>query len=279
MRRIFIIFHWFLGRRNSVTFSELLSFLTRPKVKVIAGRYIDTITEKKDFYEISFASLKPKLFWPRECPIEGIYQVTTETFDPDDWHYYQKKHTEVQKGDVILDVGAAEGLFALSVVDRCKKIIMIEPNDFFYNALTRTFKDYGQKSEIYNVAVGNTEGEIVFDQTSLSGHIDHDNQEGTRKVITKIDTLLQNESEMTYLKADLEGYEMEMLRGASQTITRHKPKIAITTYHTENNSWDIINFIMGLVPEYKFYTKGIFHQHGKPVMIHFWIPEQGCADQ
>jgi FkbM family methyltransferase len=174
---------------------------------------------------------------------------------------------------VILDVGAAEGLFALSVIERCKKIIMIEPNDFFYNSLRKTFKDYGQKVKIYNVAVGNTEGQIVFDQTSLSGHIDHNNQKGTKKVITKIDSLLQNESEITYLKADLEGYEMEMLRGASQTIKKHTPKIAITTYHSENNSLEIIAFIRALVPEYKFYTKGIFHQKGKPIMVHFWIPE------
>ena len=277
MRRLYIIFYWLFGSRNNVTFSELIRFLTKTKVKKIASRYIETITERQHFYEISFTPIKERLFWPREYPLDGVYQVATETFDPDDWHFYQKKYTEVQQDEQILDVGAAEGLFALTVIDRCKKIIMIEPNDFFYHSLRKTFENYGQKIKIYNLAVGNTEGEIVFDQNSLSGHIDHDNQKGTKKVISKIDTILQDETRITYLKADLEGYEMEMLRGASQTIKKHKPKIAITTYHSENNSLDIINYVKGLVPQYEFYTKGVFHQQGKPVMVHFWIPEQDGA--
>lgn len=134
MRRLYIIFHWLFGSRNNVTFSELIRFLTKPKVKTIASRYIDTITERQHFYEISFTPIKAKLFWPRECPIDGVYQVTTETVDPGDWHFYQKKYTEVRQDELILDVGAAEGLFALTVIDRCKEIIMIEPNDFFYHS-------------------------------------------------------------------------------------------------------------------------------------------------
>ena len=76
---------------------------------------------------------------------------------------------------------------------------------------------------------------------------------------------------ITYLKADIEGFEAEMLKGAELTIKRNKPKIAITTYHTQNDPKEIIDLITGFVPEYKFYVKGIYEKTPKPVMIHFWI--------
>jgi hypothetical protein len=66
---------------------------------------------------------------------------------------------------------------------------------------------------------------------------------------------------------------MEMLKGAKTTIQRNRPKIAITSYHTENVATEIIREIKSYVPEYQYYVKGIFQEMGKPVMIHFWINE------
>jgi hypothetical protein len=62
-----------------------------------------------------------------------------------------------------------------------------------------------------------------------------------------------------------------MLKGAEQTIKDNKPKIAITTYHTQNDPNEIISIIKGFVPEYNYYVKGIYELAPKPVMIHFWI--------
>jgi hypothetical protein len=89
--------------------------------------------------------------------------------------------------------------------------------------------------------------------------------------INKVDTLFNKVEKITYLKADIEGFEAEMLKGAEQTIKRNKPKIAITTYHTQNNPEEIISIIKEFVPEYNYYVKGIYEKTPKPVMIHFWI--------
>ena len=34
-----------------------------------------------------------------------------ETFDSRDWHFYQKADTKVDEGEILLDIGAAEGCF------------------------------------------------------------------------------------------------------------------------------------------------------------------------
>jgi FkbM family methyltransferase len=57
---------------------------------------------------------------------------------------------------------------------------------------------------------------------------------------------------ITFLKADVEGMEMELLRGAEATIKRHRPKIAICVYHYPTDIPEIANHLRKLVPEYRF---------------------------
>lgn len=269
MRRVKILLYWIFGSKNNVSLTELVQFLFKPQVLALANTYIKEIVEHTDGWTVTFKSIPQTLYWPKECPVEGIYQVSTETFDTRDWHYYQKKHTEVMDGEVLVDVGAAEGLFALSVIDRCEKAILIEPNDFFVFALKKTFSGYREKVTIHPVAVGETPGVIHFDPNSLTGKIDAET--GMEKELNTIDALLRDEKKITFLKADVEGFEESMLKGAEQTIKKHRPKLAITSYHPENNPQEIIRIIKGFVPEYNHTVKGIIETGGKPVMIHFWI--------
>lgn len=268
MRRFKILFFWIFINKNNISFSELLSFLFKPTIGTIAAKEIKQIS-KREVYEVEFNRLRHKLYWPAGFTINRLHQVIAETFDINDWHYYQKEHTKVEPGDILLDIGTAEGLFPLTVIDICSHIYMVEPGRIFNTCLENTFFEHKEKVTIYNVAVGNYDGEIYFDENSLDGKVSTENSV-TKTDIKKIDSLIGNKK-ITYLKADIEGFEEEMLKGAEQTIKQNKPKIAITTYHTENDPEKIIAIIKGFVPEYKHYVKGIYEQTPKPVMIHFWI--------
>jgi FkbM family methyltransferase len=268
MRRIKILLYWLFRARFNISIVELLQFLQKPTVKTIGSRYIKGISTN-DGYEISFRTIPDTLYWPGNFPVDGIYQVTAETFDKKDWHYYQKEHTEIEEGEILLDIGTAEGLFPLSVVQKCKKIILIEPNKYFFAALQKTFYKYQDKVTLIHAAVGNKEAVISMQGESLSGQISEDISSGDTVKIRKIDNILSGQK-ITYLKADIEGFEYEMLKGAASTIKQNKPKIAITTYHPQNNAEEIINLVRSFVPEYKYYVKGIYDVECKPVMIHFW---------
>jgi FkbM family methyltransferase len=147
---------------------------------------------------------------------------------------------------------------------------MVEPSNFFCDALGKTFSDFSSKTTIFNNAVGSVDDEVYFNEDSLAGQISNTETGNNKIQIRKIDTLLQNKK-ITFLKADIEGFEQEMLLGAADTIKNNKPKIAITVYHEENNSNEIINLIKSYVPEYNYFIKGIHGEEPKPVMIHFWI--------
>ena len=272
MRRLKILFFWLFVNKNNVTFSQLLQFLGKPKVNTIASKYIDKVSRIKNEYEVTFKNFEGTLFWPSTFSIDRIDQIVAETFDKNDWHYYQKKHTEIEQGEILLDVGTAEGLMPLTVIDKCQHIYMIEPSVAFCNTLQNTFKAQADKTTIFNYAVGNEDGMISFDENSLDGTISKERNVNLSTIpIYKIDTIFNQNQKITYLKADIEGFEQEMLKGAAETIKRNKPKIAITTYHTQNDPNEIINFITGLVPEYKYYVAGIYEHTPKPVLIHFWI--------
>ncbi len=270
MRRLRILFYWLFNSKNNIGFKELLSFLGKPKVDKIAKRYIKEITVNGEFSEIKFNPIHYTLYWPNTFSVNGINQVTAETFDIKDWHYYQYKNTPIEANEILLDIGTAEGLFPLTVMDKCKHIYMIEPSKIFTKSLLKTFEPFQSKTTIINTAVGSIDDEVYFNEDSLDGQVSANNTGNAKIKISKIDSLFKD-IKITYLKADIEGFEQEMLLGAAETIKRDKPKIAITSYHKENDSKKMIDLIKSYVPEYNYFIKGIHGEEPKPVMLHFWI--------
>ncbi|RZL46886.1 MAG: FkbM family methyltransferase, partial [Pedobacter sp.] len=232
--------------------------------------FIQSIESTDDFNKVTFHNLNKPLFWPTKFSVSGVYQVTAETFDIKDWHYYQYEKTKIEKGDILLDIGTAEGLFPLVVVDKCAHIYMIEPSQYFFKALQKTFEEDKEKTTIFNLAVGAKKDKVFFNEDSLDGQISSNGESNRSIDVETIDNLI-GEKTITYLKADIEGFEYEMLQGAKETITRNRPKIAITSYHKQNDSREIISLIKSFVPEYNYFVKGIHGEEPKPVMIHFWI--------
>ena len=74
---------------------------------------------------------------------------------------------------------------------------------------------------------------------------------GNKVKILNLDNFLKGKR-VTFLKADVEGMEMPLLKGASATIRQHKPKIAICVYHYPSDLPHIANYLATLVPDYRF---------------------------
>lgn len=135
-------------------------------------------------------------------------------------HKYLSLEFDVCEGDVVLDVGVAEGNFSLEIVDKVKKIYMIETNDGWIEALRKTFQDYKDKIVIINkFATSFKEGKYIT-----------------------LDSII--EEPVNFIKMDIEGNEWYALQGAEQLIKKSKDlKCAICSYHREYDEILIKNIL------------------------------------
>ena len=76
---------------------------------------------------------------------------------------------------------------------------------------------------------------------------------GDIKLIS-IDEFVESENiKPDLIKLDIEGAEMEALKGATNTLSRYYPDLIIAIYHKGSDLWEIPLFILRNFPQYKLY--------------------------
>lgn len=131
-------------------------------------------------------------------------------------HQYQTETFRVQDGDVVLDVGAAEGLFALDVIEKAQKVFIIEADDKWREALQATFDPYRDKTVILHRMVS-----------------DRDADQSVR-----LDSLLQQvEYTGLFIKMDIEGGEKKVINSSRNLLCQEKDiRLVATTYHHHDDA-------------------------------------------
>jgi len=270
LHRLRILRNWLFKKRYGVGFFDILRYFFRLPLGMLTKRYFVSTERSEDFIKVRFAGLPDVLYWPAAFPFGELKLIAAETFNKSDWHHYEQETTVVGQDDVVVDVGAAEGLFSLSVIRRCRRVMMVEPNEIFYRSLNVTFGSYLKegRAKIVRAAAGAAMGTAHLLEKGGGSRIDGN---GTQQVeLATLDSLLENEEKVDYIKADVEGYELEVLKGAERSIMRHKPRMAITSYHAKNIHTEIIDYVRSIVPGYKVHMSGITLDD-RPFMLHFYL--------
>lgn len=184
--------------------------------------------------------------------------------------------------DVFVDCGASVGdtieQFIYKRLGAFKKIYAFEPcqNPFhaMENRVTRLLSEWAIKKErieLNNMAVGNFEGNVFLDFEQSLGET-FVLQEGEKslqevaRVITLDSFFYQTEEKVTFIKADIEGYELQMLQGAQNLIVEQRPKLAICIYHLFRDLFTIPIYIKSLVPEYRMQIRHHGHNLWETVL-------------
>ena len=122
--------------------------------------------------------------------------------------------TNDKKFNHIVDIGAWCGTWTLSMQQFTKKIYCYEPNNLHYGCLARNVGSY-ENIETYNQALGNEDGFVKLTDESATQNTRVLLEKGQTK-ISKLDSLGYNNIDL--IKIDVEGFEMEVLKGAEETL-------------------------------------------------------------
>ena len=166
-------------------------------------------------------------------------------------------------------------LWALSVVGKVRKIYLIEPQAAFIRVLEKTFAEVlaSGTADILYCAVGSHDGTCSIvsgsDADLMSTVVPISN--GSIP-LQRLDTLFP-EQHVDFIKADIEGAEMELVQGGTELIRRCRPKIALTVYHAPNDWRALCAYVQGIDASYRWRLTGMT-AWGKPLMLHLWVPDR-----
>jgi hypothetical protein len=158
--------------------------------------------------------------WTESRITRSFHDLTLEQ-DIDSPHRYLTATFNLGPEDVVADFGAAEGNFALAIVEKVKKIYLFECDPEWIEALEHTFAPWKEKVEIIPKFVSDTN-----DDRHCSGDV------------------FFKDRQLTFLKIDVDGGERPLLKGFEQLLQqRNGLKIALCTYHQHGDEAEFTNWL------------------------------------
>jgi len=169
---------------------------------------------------------------------------------------------EYGPAECFVDCGAYDGDTIRTLLERhgsaVERIIALEPDPVNVAVLERYVSTLRVPSgiRVLPLAAGAAHGRAYIETTgTASSALTSDALEGTAAIdLAPLDELLEHERP-TFLKMDIEGAEPEALRGARETIVKHRPVLAICVYHAQDHLWSIPLTLREWCDEYDFYLR------------------------
>jgi FkbM family methyltransferase len=128
--------------------------------------------------------------------------------------------------ELAIDVGANVGLWAKHLAEKFGEVWAYEPIDEVYQCLEKNV--VGRNVVLNKFALGNDNStiELVYDSVNTgASYVDKDTLGKGTIQIKRMDDL--NLPHFGLLKIDCERYELEVLKGGVETITKYKPIIVV----------------------------------------------------
>lgn len=206
---------------------EVLSYLENNSVKIFPYPFQDNYSPDKIY--VHFDSERgmryviqegKRLYFKKrwnEKRIKRAYSDLQREQDNNSPHRYLTDSFNVVTNDVLADIGAAEGNFSLSVIEKIRKVYLFEYDQEWIEALKATFSPWAEKVVIINKYVS-------------------DANDGSH---VRFDTFYKENSDINFLKIDVDGAEAIVLNSCNEVLITGKPlKVALCTYHKNNDEKD-----------------------------------------
>ncbi|MDR3091810.1 MAG: FkbM family methyltransferase [Clostridiales bacterium] len=175
-------------------------------------------------------------------------------------HYFDLDLIPSGDNEVFVDCGAFIGdtleEFISEYGTGYKSIYSFELSPSTFEIMKKTAEKYPRVYPI-NAGVSNENKEILFrdlsGQGAASGSRLAGGQGNAKSRVVRIDDEIKED--VTFIKMDVEGAEIDALLGAKEQILRNRPKLAISLYHNISDLIEIPRLIRSFDKSYVFYMR------------------------
>lgn len=180
---------------------------------------------------------------------------------------------EPGEDEILVDCGAYDGdtieQFIKWTDSAYEKIYAFEPDESNFENCMRNIKIKKIRDcRLFNKGTWSSSQslELLLTEFDTGGRILQDkNKNDDKQGVVKIEGISVDEAlngdRATLIKMDVEGSELECLKGAANTIKKYKPRLAIAVYHYFEDLFDIPAYILSLNSKYRFklrhYSSGL----------------------
>ena len=172
--------------------------------------------------------------------------------------YFDLAYFDYSQEEYFVDAGALNGDSTKEFFRVCPngRSYLFEPNPVQYELSKENLKDY-PNTTFFPYGVWNESAALRFTSNDMA------EEAGSCKIscsgdievqVRRLDDMLKDKK-VTFIKMDIEGAELNALKGAENIIKKQKPKLAICVYHKPQDIWEIPKLILDFVPEYKLYLR------------------------
>ncbi len=181
-----------------------------------------------------------------------IYELTEKII------YFDLKELLPHNGkEIFVDAGGFDGKTTKQFLDwggENSYSYCFEPDDQNIKEAIRNLEGY-MAYEIVPKALWSKTTELAIQaKGNFATHVGEKSDSNEKIDAVALDDFLMGKP-VTYLKMDVEGAELEALRGAKQLVASQKPRLAISIYHKAEDIWTLPKYILEICPDYKFFLK------------------------
>lgn len=186
-----------------------------------------------------------------------IYMPRGQWWLGNERQYFDSRIMIPGKSEVFIDGGAYKGEDTIAFSKWCGKAFedayVFEPDKDNHRDTCRNLMYAGINCHTLNFGLWNKAEKIGFSSgVQAASHVE---AAGTEQIeMRSVDEVMQG-NKVSFIKLDVEGCEMEAIKGAEDTIKTYCPRLAVCVYHKPEDIFDIPMAILNLNRNYRLYLR------------------------
>lgn len=140
---------------------------------------------------------------------------------------FRAAHWNIQPGDVVVDVGASYGAYSLTAAVMGGRVLAFEPEPTVFVDLRRNIELNNWETKVVPLPWALWDSEGIVNMKDWAPHWPAQTITSPYRTVA-LDTY--EPQKLDWLKIDVEGAEVHVLRGAAETLKRCKPTVIVEVH-------------------------------------------------